>query len=131
MAKRPNLKNKNAVDLGVWNFFGRKNKPELNKYVKELKCSLLVNCTDDKLLPLMIATFRTPTLRNLAHSAPYFHTGGSPHLMHLLHQYKRSSELMRKGELRNGDVLLKDMFLFHNEIHSLMPFLNSLNSNYD
>jgi len=131
MAKRANVKDKNAVDLGVWNFFGRKNKPELNKYVRDLKCHLLTNCTDDKLLPLMLATFKTPTLRNLAHSSPYFHNGDSPHLMHLLHQYKRSSELMRKGELRNGDVLLKDMFLFHNEIHSLMPFLNSLNSNYD
>jgi hypothetical protein len=131
MAKRPVLNNKSAVDLGVWNFFGRQNKPELNIYVRELKCNTLKNCSDDVLLPLTIATFKTPTLRNLAHSAPYFHSGASPHLMHLLHQYKRSSELMRRGELRNGDPLLKDMFLFHNEIHSLMPFLNSLNSNYD
>ena len=48
-----------------------------------------------------------------------------------MHEYKRASELMRAGELRNGDPRLKHMRLFHHEIHSLVPFLESLNENYD
>lgn len=130
--KRADKTDPQAVDLGVWNFFARKNKPEITKYMKQLHC---VNpaelCSEEKVLPLTIAKFKTPTLRNLNHSAPYLHNGTSPHLFHLLHEYKRASELKRAGKLRNGAPQLNNMFLFHNEIHSLAPFMDSLNSDYE
>lgn len=127
--RSPIKEDPSAVDLGVWNFFDRK--PEITKHMRGQNCSLFEKCTNDKVLPLMIAKFKTPSLRNLNHSAPYFHNGSSPHLYHLLHQYKRASDLMRKGELRNGDVRLKSVKLFHHEIHSLVPFLESLNEEYE
>ena len=120
-----------ATDLGVWNFFARADKPELTQYIKETHCRNPQTCTNEQVLPFLIAKFKTPSLRNLNHSAPYFHNGSSPHLFHLMHEYKRASELMRAGELRNGDPRLKHMRLFHHEIHSLVPFLESLNENYD
>lgn len=131
MAASSTIEDPKAVDLGVWNFFARNDKPELTQYIRKTHCRDLNNCPNQALLPFMVAKFKTPGLRNLNHSAPYFHNGSSPHLYHLLHEYKRASELMRAGELRNGDPRLRPMKLFHHEIHSLVPFLESLNENYE
>lgn len=130
--KRAKEEDPNAFDLGVWNFFARADKPELTQYIRKNLCpSLSRPCENSTLLPLLEASFKTPTLRNLNHSAPYFHNGSSPHLMHLLHEYKRASELKRKKQLRGGANELIGMFLFHKEIHSLKAFLDSLNGSYD
>ena len=133
----PELSNRDSrrrfeqADLGVWEFFARKNKPSLTQYLRNLFCWNNQPCNNNDILPRLVGRFKTPGLRNLNHSDPYFHNGSSPHLMHLLHQYKRASELMRKGELRNGDPLLKNMQLGHYEIHALSAFLESLNEDYD
>lgn len=124
-----NSNDRQFADLGAWNFYGKN--LALTDYMNGQLCLHPKKCSVEEILPLMVARFKTPTLRNLGHSGPYSHDGSSPDLYHLLHQYKLASELKRAGDLRNGDNQLQVMQLSHQEISLLVPFLNSLNEDYE
>jgi cytochrome c peroxidase len=104
------------VDLGFWNFV-------------DLRTSTLRKPgeTDDQLLQRMIATFKTPTLRNLAYTYPYFHDGSLSSLEDVLHEMMKLSRMAREGRVREGDPELAKISLKTEDISSLVAFLNSLN----
>jgi cytochrome c peroxidase len=126
----PKAQNKNLVDLGMWNFFGRTDKEILTTYVKKSLCQNS-KCTNEELLPYLIGRFKTPTLRNLGHSGPYFHSGKKDNLDKVLDHYIDASKLMKLGALRNGAPQMRMMNI--NPLHkeNLKAFLNSLNENYE
>jgi len=105
------------TDLGYWNF------------VRLDSRDRLPGETADAFLRRMIATFKTPTLRNLAYSQPYMHNGMYGSLEDTLAELMTASDLARKGRIRSGDEQLSEIRITDTDIGSLTAFLASLNQN--
>ncbi|MDB6109017.1 MAG: hypothetical protein JWR69_767 [Pedosphaera sp.] len=86
--------------------------------------------TPAKALPRTIALFKTPTLRDLAHSGPYLHTGRLDSFEDVIRFYQDFSVKARLGEVRNADPELREIFLDDGAILPLAAFLRSLNEDY-
>ncbi len=104
------------ADLGHWNLV-------------DLKRSTLRKAdeSDTTFLQRMVGTFKTPTLRHLAYSQPYFHNGSFTDLLETMREKVRLSELARAGKLRAADDQLLRMRLNEADLASLVKFLNALN----
>ncbi len=82
--------------------------------------------------------FRTPTLRNLKHTAPYMHNGSQRTLRDVLVFYEALSDAVSET-LDGGDTttqprldpLLKHLNLIADDFSALEAFLDSLNDDYD
>ncbi|SDZ75515.1 cytochrome c peroxidase [Psychroflexus halocasei] len=82
-----------------------------------------------------VGKFKTPSLRELKHTAPYMHNGLFPHLEGLLNMYNAGmATLVPSKEQENDSLfptksnLLKELDLNQDELASLEAFLNSLSS---
>ncbi len=106
------------VDLGYWNFVDLKTSP-LRRAAE----------TEAQFLQRMIATFKTPTLRNLRYSQPYFHNGTVYTLEEVLSEMMKLSEMARAGHVREADEELANVNITAADISPLVAFLNSLNEN--
>ncbi len=111
-------------DLGVWNFFGRNKK--VTQYLNEEFCQ-------GKPCPLemMIGRMKTPSLRDLGHSNPYFSHGQMADLFGVLAHYMKVGVQAQQGLLRNPDPHLKEIRLNGHGLRYLERFLNSLNEDYE
>jgi cytochrome c peroxidase len=81
-------------------------------------------------LPHMIARFKTPDLRDLISSDPYFHTGRINTLPDAIAFYQNVSALARAGALRNADPKLQGISLDGSAVAPLVAFLRSLSEDY-
>jgi cytochrome c peroxidase len=104
------------VDLGFWNFVDLKTSP-LRRAGE----------SDDLFLRRMTAAFKTPTLRNLAYTQPYFHDGTIQSLEETLETMIRLSEMARAGRVRESDEELAKIRIGAADIAPLVAFMNSLN----
>jgi cytochrome c peroxidase len=116
--ENPSKEKPGETDLGFWNFVDLKTSP-LRRAGE----------SDDVFLRRMIATFKTPTLRNLAYTHPYFHNGSIQTLEETLAEIFRLSDMARAGRVREGDEELAKIRIGAAEIAPLVAFLNSLNEN--
>lgn len=107
-----------AADLGHWNFVDLKTSPMRR-----------AGESDDQFLRRMIGAFKTPTLRNLAYSAPYLHTGSLTSLTDVINEMIESSELARAGRLRAVDEEMTKVRIAEGDIPSILAFLGTLNEN--
>ena len=112
----PSRQKPGCADLGYWNFLDMRNS-ELRRPDE----------TDDGFLERMIATFKTPTLRDLAYTSPYMHTGGFSSIEDVLDELMRLSEKARAGQIRQPDDGLAKIRLRQADIPSLAAFLKTLN----
>lgn len=112
----PSKEKPGAADLGFWNFVDLKTSP-LRRAGEG----------DDRFLQRMIATFKTPTLRNLKYTQPYFHDGSLHTLEEVLGEMIRLSEMARAGRLREADEEMAKVSITASDIAPLAAFLNSLN----
>jgi hypothetical protein len=128
----PLLANPTLTDLGVWNIFANPDVPEPQAKIRTILCDDQVPCPlmDSVLLDRAIARFKTPTLRDLGHSAPYMHTGQFDTLDNIIGFYRGVSAQARAGTLRNGATELRGIALSAADATSLVAFLNSLNEDY-
>jgi cytochrome c peroxidase len=69
--------------------------------------------------------FRTPTLRNVARTAPYMHQGQFATLRDVLHYYSTLEGTVPAGH--HGEQVIKPLHLSDGEIDDLLAFLESLN----
>jgi len=128
----PSKKKPGATDLGLWNIVLNDDMPAPQKKIKSILCKKeKASCTPTKMLNKSIAAFKTPTLRDLGHSAPYMHSGGLNTLQEVLTMYLTNSELARQHALRNTDSDMKKIRLNTSDVENLLAFLNSLNEDYD
>lgn len=104
------------VDLGHWNFVKLNASPLRRE--KE---------SDNEFLERMIATFKTPTLRNLSFSYPYMHNGAYSSLDSVVEEKMFLSEMARKGGIRSADEELAKIKIVEADILSLVAFMKSLN----
>jgi len=112
----PSKRRPEFADLGYWNFVDLKSSP-LRRAGE----------SDDQFLRRMIATFKTPSLRNLSYSQPYMHTGGFSTIESAIEELMRLSELARIGKVREGDPELTKIRLTPADASFIIDFLNTLN----
>jgi cytochrome c peroxidase len=103
--------------------------PQAN--LTSIVCANAQNCSVDQGLPGTIAQFKTPTLRDLEDSAPYFHNGSKPKFTDVVQFYVASSQLARQGLLRNPPAEFQGMSISSADVASLSAFLASLTEDYN
>jgi cytochrome c peroxidase len=119
------------ADLGLWNVFANPDQPAVQAALLSLFTSGRQPQPPEVLLPRTIALFKTPTLRGLAHSQPYLHTGEKDSLEDVIRFYIKSSALARAGKLRNGAPELADIRLRDDDVDLVASFLRALNEDYE
>ena len=124
-ADRPTLADAQKVDLGLWNFFGR-NK-DVTKLIKQRLCRDPENCPNEKALPFMLARVKTPGLRQLNLSAPYFHHGKLNTLREAVDHYRLVNEASRQMDFVNLDPRMRNLRIGISDVRNLEAFLNALN----
>ncbi|MEM7646423.1 MAG: hypothetical protein AAF203_05905, partial [Pseudomonadota bacterium] len=133
--KTPDKAEPLSVDLGVWAVLGHPDKPKVQKQLKETICRSLrmpsCSWSDDEYLEKSIGMFKTPTLRSLGQSKPYFHNGQAETLLDVLAVYLATSRLIDRGQLRNPDPMLKAMDLKPGDFPALKAFMEALDEDYE
>jgi cytochrome c peroxidase len=119
------------ADLGLWNIFLNPDVPNPQNDLQTVVCANPQDCTVDQGLATTIAKFKTPMLRDLEDSAPYFHNGGAIHFEDVVNHYVNASTLARKGLLRNPPAEFQGMSLSADDVQALAAFLASLTEDYD
>jgi cytochrome c peroxidase len=119
------------ADLGLWNIFLNPDVPNPQAALKSVACANPQNCTVDQGLNGTIAQFKTPMLRDLEDSAPYFHNGSALKFNDVVEFYVRSSTLARAGALRNAPAEFQGMSLSDADMAAVAAFLASLTEDYD
>jgi hypothetical protein len=123
----------------MWHVLANPKKLPSQALLREILCGTRVHifsrlfgeCSEDQLLESAIGRFKTPTVRNLGHSEPYFHDGSSKDLNDALFFYIQASNLARAGHIRNADPELMKLVLRGFDIAPVADFLRSLNEDYD
>jgi cytochrome c peroxidase len=83
------------------------------------------------MLAAAVALFKTPSLRDLGHSAPYFHNGSRDALEDVVAFYQRQGDLARRKQLRNGAAALSGVSLRAGDLGPLAAFLRALNEDFE
>ena len=123
------------ADLGAWVVFANPSMPHPQAKLRDAICaSVGLNCaqsTDDQILEASIGMMKTPTLRALGLSQPYFHNGQADTIESGLEYLIKVSDLARRGLIRNADPLLSQIEITTDDIPALAAFLRSLNEDYN
>jgi cytochrome c peroxidase len=123
------------TDLGAWNVVGNPDLPDPQDNLSAVLCGQFnltgPDCKAAALLPLSIAYFKTPTVRDLGQSNPYLHTGAMDTIEDVVNFYVRVAGLAHDGQLRNASKELSKMFIDASDVAPLTAFLNALNEDYN
>jgi hypothetical protein len=119
------------ADLGMWNVYLNPDLPNPQANLKTVICAAGNDCSVDQGLASTIAQFKTPILRDLEDSSPYFHNGAKLQLQDVVQSYINSSQLAHQGLLRNAPAEFKSMSLSSDDLNALVAFLISLTEDYD
>lgn len=119
------------TDLGLWNVFGNPDQPLAQTSLRRLLNGNQRPVSDEVLLSRTIGLFKTPSLRGLAFSGPYLHTGRMDTLEEVIEFYMRMSSLARAGKLRNASPEMAGIFLKQEDVAPLAAFLRALNEDYE
>ncbi len=119
------------ADLGLWNVFTNPDIPNPQTNLMGFVCATGKDCSKDQGLASTIAQFKTPVLRDLEDSAPYFHNGTAPKLNDVINHYINVSTLAHSGALRNAPAEFANMSLSQDDLAALVAFLQSLTEDYD
>jgi cytochrome c peroxidase len=119
------------ADLGLWNVYLNPNIPNPQPSLVSVVCTNSESCAVDQGLATTIARFKTPMLRDLEDSAPYFHNGSKLSFGDVIQFYLNSSQLARQGLLRNPPPEFQNMSLSAADLSALVAFLESLTEDYD
>lgn len=122
------------TDLGLWNVFANPDVPGPQARLRALLIAQLAlppATSDADLLPRTIAWFKTPALRDLGQSPPFFHDGSADDLEACVRHYVGVSDRQRAGAVRNGAPELAGIALREEDVAALVAFLTALDEDYD
>jgi cytochrome c peroxidase len=119
------------ADLGLWNVYLNPDMPNPQTNLAAFVCASGNDCSADHGLATTIARFKTPVLRDLEDSAPYFHNGTAPKFDDVVNHYIQASQLAHAGLLRNPPPEFTNMSLSQDDLAALVAFLQSLTEDYD
>lgn len=123
--------NPQYTDLGLWNIYLNPDFPKPQDDIKSIVCAAGNDCSVDQGLPSTIAEFKTPVLRDLEDSAPYFHNGSALNFTDVVNHYINMSTLAHNGEMRNPPSQFQHMSISQEDVTALVAFLKSLTEDYD
>ena len=123
--------NLNYADLGLWNIYQNADYPNPQANLKSFVCGSGQDCSVDVGLASTIAQFKTPLLRDLIDSAPYFHNGSAAKFDDVIAFYVKSSALAKTGSLRNAPSQFANISLSGDDTEALVAFLMSITEDYD
>jgi cytochrome c peroxidase len=83
------------------------------------------DCADPTDQPNVMGAFKTPGLRNVELTGPYFHNGGKATLMQVVNFYNRGGDFGNQN-IANLDPDISKRFLTDQEKHDLVAFLVAL-----
>ncbi len=127
----PSLGQPGRTDLGLWNVFANPARPKPQVTLRETLSGEDASLADEALLPRTIGLFKTPTLRGLAFSDPYLHTGRKDTLEEVIEFYRSISQLARAGQVRNAAPELSGIQLQPEDVAPLAAFVRALNEDYE
>lgn len=127
----PSADKPGRTDLGLWNVFANPDQPLAQASLRRLLNENQRPAPDEVLLPKTIGLFKTPSLRGLAFSGPYLHTGRKDTLEEVVEFYIRMSGQARAGKLRAASPEMSGIFLKQEDVAPLAAFLRSLNEDYE
>ncbi len=114
------------ADLGLWNVYANPDFPAPQAAIARVLDPS--EATDrEELLARSLARFKTPTVRNLGPTAPYFHTGRTTTVDDAVRFYRRMSDLARRGQMRNAPPEFFAIRLDDADVAPLVAFLRALN----
>jgi len=119
------------ADLGLWNVYLNPDMPNPQSDLASVVCAPGNDCSVDQGLASTIAQFKTPGLRDLADSNPYFHNGSKLTFQDVVNFYVFNSQLARQGNLRNAPSQFQSMSIDQTDVSALVAFLQSLTQDYD
>ena len=119
------------ADLGLWNIYLNPDVPNPQANLRGFVCASGKDCSVDQGLASTIAQFKTPVLRDLEDSAPYFHNGSAVTFSDVINHYIDMSALARTGAMRNVPPEFANMSLTQDDVAALVAFLQSLTEDYD
>jgi len=138
------------TDLGVWNVVGNPDMPAVQSKLQAALCRQAIErhdrqvlrdargsdipgipCRTTSLLRRAVASFKTPGLRDLSHSAPYMHNGAFDRLEDVVEFYRTASAQARAGTLRNAPAELEGIILQPADVEAIAAFLRSMNEDYN
>ncbi len=119
------------ADLGLWNIYLNPDIPNPQTGLKSFVCASGRDCSSDQGLASTLAQFKTPVLRDLLDSAPYFHNGTAATFNDVISHYIRMSALARAGSMRNPPPEFVNMSFSAEDTAALVAFLQSLTEDYD
>lgn len=119
------------ADLGLWNVYLNPDMPNPQANLKTFVCASGKDCSVDQGLASTIAQFKTPVLRDLEDSAPYFHNGSAATFTDVVNHYITMSNLAHDGEMRNAPPEFQNMSISQSDVAALVAFLQSLTEDYD
>jgi hypothetical protein len=125
----PDAAHPERVDLGLWNVFANPDFPL--PQARFLHALGLPATLSARVLPLTIALFKTPSLRDLADSGPYLHTGGKDTIENVLVFYRTFSALSRAHGVRNADREIPRIAVVPADDALLAAFLRALTEDYE
>jgi hypothetical protein len=123
--------NPSLADLGLWNVYLNPDMPNPQTNLKNFVCASGKDCSVDQGLASTIAQFKTPVLRDLEDSAPYFHNGSAPKFDGVINHYIAMSQMAKAGTMRNAPPEFLNMSLSADDMAALIAFLQSLTEDYD
>jgi cytochrome c peroxidase len=130
----PSEVNAMKTDLGVWNILFNTDYPLPQKSIYNLICiqnEVIVCKSRDDALQKSVARFKTPSLRNLGHSAPYMHNGQISDLHAVMSFYLAASTNARQEQFRNPDENFTKIDIKPKDLNPLVLFLTSLYEDYN
>lgn len=119
------------ADLGLWNIYLNPDIPNPQANLASFVCASGKDCSVDQGLASTIAQFKTPVLRDLEDSAPYFHNGSAGNFDDVINHYIAVSRLAQQGQLRNAPAEFANMSITQDDLHALVAFLKALTEDYD
>ncbi|HXK08122.1 MAG TPA: hypothetical protein VMT70_00620 [Vicinamibacteria bacterium] len=116
------------TDLGLWNVWANPSIPAPQAAIAE---ALGVSGRSAaEVLPRTAAAFKTPGLRGLGQSAPYFHTGRMASVEQAVQFYALFSQKARLGRVFNAAPEIQGIFLSTADVAPLVAFLEALDEDY-
>jgi cytochrome c peroxidase len=119
------------ADLGLWNIYQNPDVPNPQSNLLGFVCATGKDCSVDQGLASTIAQFKTPVLRDLEDSAPYFHNGSAPKFDDVVNHYITMSQIAHSGAMRNAPPEFANMSLSQDDLAALVAFLQALTEDYD
>ena len=122
------------TDLGAWNIFQNSDYPLPQESIYNLICRSegKDECKSaEHALARSLGRFKTPSIRDMGHSAPFMHNGQISDLHALIGFYIAAAQSSKQGLIRNGAEELSDIDFQGKDIQPMFLFLVSLYEDYE